>query len=87
MLYLKQFLSKNDMKFDLLSDFKCETSAAYGVLRPDTIFSNRAYFLIGTTGITNWSCVQATPGTKRENAEILDALLASTVRRKLRCGS
>ena len=73
---LKEFRSKHHMKTELLSDFKREASAAFGVLRPDTFFSNRAYFLIDKAGMIRWSYVEDTPGTKRENAELLDAIRA-----------
>lgn len=73
---LKKFCSKYHMKTELLSDFKREASAAFGVLRPDTFFSNRAYFLIDKAGMIRWSYVEETPGTKRENAELLDAIRA-----------
>ena len=76
---LKEFRSKHEMKVQLLSDFKREASAAFGVLQPDTFFSNRAYFLIDKTGMITWSYVEATPGTKRENAELLDAIRAISV--------
>jgi peroxiredoxin len=73
---LKEFRSKHHMKTELLSDFKREASAAFGVLRPDTFFSNRAYFLIDKAGMIRWSYVEETPGTRRENAELLDAIRA-----------
>ena len=73
---LNEFRNKHHMKTELLSDFKREASAAFGVLRPDTFFSNRAYFLIDKAGMIRWSYVEATPGTKRENAELLDAIRA-----------
>jgi peroxiredoxin (alkyl hydroperoxide reductase subunit C) len=71
---LKEFKSKYAMKTDLLSDFKREASIAYGVLRPDTYFSNRAYFLIDMAGVIRWAHVEETPGQRRENAEILQAI-------------
>lgn len=73
---LKEFRRKYDMKVELLSDFRREASVAFGVLRPDTYFSDRAYFLVDTTGMVRWSYVETTPGTKRANAEILDAIRA-----------
>ena len=76
---LKEFRNKFDMKVELLSDFKREASLAYGVLRPDTFFSNRAYFVVDKAGVIAWSHVEATPGTKRENSEILDAIRAIAV--------
>ncbi len=71
---LKEFRAKYDMKVDLLSDFKREASRAYGVLREDTFFSNRAYFLIDKAGVVRWSHVEETPGQRRENAELLAAI-------------
>lgn len=71
---LKEFRNKHEMKVELLSDFRREVSAAYGVLREDTGFSNRAYFLIDKDGVIRWSHVEETPGQKRENAEILAAI-------------
>ncbi len=71
---LKEFRAKYDMKVHLLSDFKREVSRAYGVLREDTYFSQRAYFLIDKSGVIRWSHVETTPGTKRDNAELLQAI-------------
>ncbi|MES2525289.1 MAG: redoxin domain-containing protein, partial [Gemmatimonadota bacterium] len=71
---LKEFKSKYEMKVDLLSDFKREASAAYGVLWKDGFFANRAYFLIDQSGIVRWAHVEEHPGLRRENAEILEAI-------------
>lgn len=68
---LKAFKAHYDMSVDLLSDFKREASRAYGTLMESTFFSNRAYFLIDTEGVLRWSFVEQTPGTRRENSEIL----------------
>lgn len=68
---LKEFKKAYALKVDLLSDFKRDVSRAYGTLREDTFFSNRAYFLIDRDGIIRWAYVEATPGTRRENAELL----------------
>jgi peroxiredoxin len=68
---LKAFKAQYQMGVELLSDFKREASRAYGTLMESTFFSNRAYFLIDKQGILRWSYVEETPGTKRENAEIL----------------
>ncbi|WP_411280149.1 redoxin domain-containing protein [Gemmatimonas sp.] len=76
---LKEFRSRSVVEVLLLSDFKREASAAFGVLRADTIFSNRAYVLIDKTGAIAWSDVEATPGTTRENADTLDAIRAIAV--------
>lgn len=71
---LKEFRNKYGMKVELLSDFKRAVSTAYGVLREDTGFSNRAYFLIDRDGVIRWAHVEETPGQRRENAEILEAI-------------
>lgn len=73
---LKEYRNKYDMKVELLSDFKREASRAYGVLREDSYFANRAYFLVDKTGIVRWAHVEEKPGQRRENSEILDAIKA-----------
>lgn len=73
---LKEFRTKYSMKVHLLSDFKREASMAFGVLRDDTFFSQRAYFLIDKQGIVRWAHVESTPGQKRANSEILEAIAA-----------
>ena len=67
---LKEFKAKYGMKVELGSDFKREVATAYGVLHP-AFFATRAYFLIDKTGVVRWSYVEETPGTRRQNAEIL----------------
>jgi peroxiredoxin len=74
---LIEFRRKFEMKVELLSDFRREASAAYGVLHPG-FFSNRAYFLIDKAGVIRWSHVEENLGDKRENAEILHAIMAPT---------
>jgi peroxiredoxin len=71
---LKEFRAKYDMKVQLLSDFKREASVAFGVLRPDAFFSERAYILIDAAGVVRWVHVEEHPGLKRENAEILEVI-------------
>jgi peroxiredoxin len=73
---LKEFRAKYDMKVALLSDFKREASRAFGVLREDTFFSQRAYFLIDPAGIVRWAHVEDAIGHKRDNAELLAAIKA-----------
>lgn len=68
---LKAFREANAMKVDLASDFRREVSRAYGTLIEERNFSNRAYFLIDKAGIVRWTFVEATPGSRRENAELL----------------
>lgn len=67
---LKEFKAKHGMKVELGSDFRREVATAYGVLHP-AFFATRAYFLIDKTGIVRWSFVEETPGTRRQNAELL----------------
>jgi peroxiredoxin len=71
---LKEFKAKYAMKTDLLSDFKREASRAYGVLREDSFFSERAYFLIDRNGTVRWSFVEERLGQKRENGELLERI-------------
>lgn len=71
---LKEFKAKHAMRVDLLSDFKREVSRRYGVLREDTFYSNRAYFLVDREGIVRWVHVEDKSGQRRENREILDRI-------------
>lgn len=73
---LKEFKAKYAMKTDLLSDFKREASRAWGVLREDTFFSERAYFLIDRDGIVRWTHIESKLGDKRDNGELLDRIAA-----------
>ena len=47
---LKVFADQNGLTFPLLSDFKREVSAKYGVLNEERGFSNRATFVIDKEG-------------------------------------
>lgn len=71
---LAEYKRKYEMKTDLLSDFRREASMAYGVLREDTYFANRAYFLIDKSGVVRWAHVESSPGQRRENEEIFAAI-------------
>jgi peroxiredoxin len=71
---LKEFKQKEQMAVDLLSDFKREVSRLYGTLLEDKFFSNRAYVLIDRNGVVRWTFLEHTPGTRRENVEILQQL-------------
>jgi len=68
---LKEFKAREQLKIDLLSDFKRDVSRLYGTLLEDKFYSNRAYFLIDRQGIVRWAFAEANPSTRRENAEIL----------------
>jgi peroxiredoxin len=71
---LAEFKRKEGLGVDLLSDFKREVSRLYGTLNEDRFFSNRAYVLIDGSGVVRWTFLEATPGTRRENAELLGQL-------------
>lgn len=71
---LKEFKNKYDMKVELLSDFRRDASRAYGVLREDTYYSRRSYFLIDRDGIIRWCHIETQSGVKRDNAEILEQI-------------
>lgn len=74
---LREFKAKHGMQVELLSDFRRDVSRAYGVLLPERFFSTRAYFLIGLDGRVQWRHVEASPGDRRTNAEILAAIAAT----------
>jgi peroxiredoxin len=73
---LKEFKAKEGMSVDLLSDFKREVSRRYGTLLEDKFFSNRAYVLIDRDGVVRWTFAEETPGSRRENGELLERLRA-----------
>jgi peroxiredoxin len=73
---LREFKAKEQIAVDLLSDFKREVSRQYGTLNEDKFFSNRAYVLIDPDGIVRWVFLEDTPGTRRENQELLAQLEA-----------
>jgi mycoredoxin-dependent peroxiredoxin len=68
---LKEFKAKYDLRVDFLSDFLRDASRAFGVLVPARFHSTRAYFLLDEEGIVRWAHVEANPGQRRQNAEIL----------------
>ncbi|MDF3053156.1 MAG: putative thiol-specific antioxidant protein [Geminicoccaceae bacterium] len=73
---LREFKAKERIGVDLLSDFKREVSRSYGTLLEDKFFSNRAYVLIDASGVVRWTFMEETPGTRRDNAELLAQLEA-----------
>ena len=73
---LKEFKAKEKLGVDLLSDFKREVSRTYGTLMEQTFFSNRAYVVIDKAGTVRWTFAEDTPGTKRDNRELLAQLKA-----------
>ena len=73
---LKEFKSKERISVDLLSDFKREVSRRYGTLLEDRFHSSRAYILIDRGGVVRWTFAEETPGSRRENAELLERIRA-----------
>jgi peroxiredoxin len=73
---LREFKAKEHLTVDLLSDFKREVSRRYGTLLEDRFFSNRAYVLIDRDGVVRWTFLEETPGSRRENDELLEKLRA-----------
>lgn len=71
---LKEFRQKERITVELLSDFRREVCTRYGTLFEDKFFSNRAYVLIDRDGIVRWTYLETTPGSRRENAELLGEL-------------
>jgi peroxiredoxin len=71
---LQEFKRKERIGVDLLSDFRREVSRLYGTLIEERYFSNRAYVLIDRNGVVRWVFSENTPGTRRENRELLDQL-------------
>jgi peroxiredoxin len=72
---LQEFKAKERLTVDLLSDFKREVSRRYGTLDEEKFLSKRAYVLIGPDGLVRWAHVEETPGTRRENRELLAQVL------------
>ena len=73
---LKEYKEKHALQPDFLSDFRRVVSRLYDVLIEMRYYSNRAYFLIDKAGIIQWAHVEAHPGQKRTNAELLQHIQA-----------
>ena len=71
---LREFKAKERLTVDLLSDFKRDVCRTYGTLIEERFLSNRAYVLIDRSGIVRWTFLEQTPGTRRENTELLAEL-------------
>jgi peroxiredoxin len=71
---LVEFKRKENLAVDLLSDFKREVSRRYGTLIEERFYSGRAYVLIDRQGVVRWAFMETTPGSRRDNAEILEQL-------------
>ena len=64
------------LTFPLLSDWKREASAAYGVLRPEAGYSGRASFLVDKQGRILWREVSENPGNIEAIPSVAAALAA-----------
>ena len=73
---LQEFKAKERISVELLSDFKREVSRRYGTLLEDKFYSNRSYILIDRNGLVRWTYAEDTPGTRRENSELLERIRA-----------
>ena len=73
---LREFKAKEQISVELLSDFKREVSRRYGTLLEDKFYSNRSYILIDRNGIVRWTYAEDTPGTRRQNSELLERIRA-----------
>jgi len=71
-----EFARKLNLTFPLLSDFKHEASAAYGVLMPEAGYSGRAIFLIDREGRLAYRDVSSDLDLVPSNASVLEALKA-----------
>ena len=73
---LQAFKASERMTVDFLSDLRREVSRAYGTLSEERYNCDRAYVLIDRGGVIRWTCSEVHPGTRRENAELLEQLQA-----------
>jgi mycoredoxin-dependent peroxiredoxin len=73
---LREFMAKERISVDLLSDFKRDVSRRYGTLLEDKFHSNRAYILIDRDGMVRWTFAEEATRNRRENAELLERIRA-----------
>jgi peroxiredoxin len=74
-----EFARKLNLAFPLLSDWKHEASAAYGVLIPEAGYSGRAIFLVDREGRLAYKEISPDVGDRERvpsNERVLDALKA-----------
>jgi|SRR5262245_6627463 len=62
------------LTFPLLSDFHRQTSAEYGILIPERLYSGRALFLIDRQGKIAYRDIAPTVGEIPSNERVLEAL-------------
>ena len=71
---LREYKAKYALRLDLLSDFHREASRAFGVLNEEKFYARRSYFLVDRDGVVRWRHVETVSGTRRQNAELLEAI-------------
>jgi len=64
------------LSFPLLSDFRREASTAYGLLNPDTLYSNRALVVIDKRGVLAHRDQTPTPSDLPDNERLVAAVQA-----------
>jgi peroxiredoxin len=70
----REFQYKNGIQTELLSDFKREVSARYGVLDAEHGYARRAYVLIDRDGVVRWKHIEPEIDLRRSNDEILEQI-------------
>lgn len=68
------FAKQLRLSFPLLSDFRRQTSIAYGLLNPDTFYSNRALILVDKQGTIVHRDQTPTPADLPDNERLVKAL-------------
>jgi peroxiredoxin (alkyl hydroperoxide reductase subunit C) len=68
------FAKQLRLSFPLLGDFRREVSTAYGLLNPDTLFSNRALIVVDKRGMIAYRDQTPTPSDVPDNQRLLAAL-------------
>lgn len=77
------FANKNNLNFDVLSDYTRETTRAYGVAidnfagMPGYTASNRAVFVVNADGVVTYAWVGPNPGVEPDYEEIKRAVAAA----------
>jgi mycoredoxin-dependent peroxiredoxin len=68
------FAKQLGLSFLLLSDFRRQVSTAYGLLNPDTFYSNRALIVVDRQGIIVHRDQTPTPSDLPDNGRLIAAL-------------
>ncbi|MEZ4300054.1 MAG: peroxiredoxin [Polyangiaceae bacterium] len=77
------FASKNNLTFDVLSDYTREATRAYGVAidnfagMPGYTASNRAVFVVNAEGVITYAWVGPNPGVEPDYEEVKRAVAAA----------